>query len=70
MTTSECKCGAAIVWIVTPAGKNMPLDAKAVTMWIVDAEGAQGGSLKAKPVQVRASHFASCEYADEFRKPR
>ncbi len=71
MVTSLCKsCGADIVWIVTPAGKAMPLDAKATTMWLVDGEGAQQGSPRAKPVQVRQSHFATCPHAEEHRRPR
>lgn len=61
MTTSKCRvCGKDIVWATTPNGNNMPLDAQTITMWIVDAEGAQQGSPKAKPVQVRVSHFKSC----------
>lgn len=71
MMTSTCKgCGASIVWIVTEAGKNMPLDAKTTTMWLVDAEGAQQGSPRAKPVQVRAPHWSTCPNADDFRRPR
>lgn len=69
MTTSQCKsCGAPIVWIVTPAGKNMPLDAKTETLWLLDAEGAQEGSPRAKPVQARRSHFSSCPNADQHRR--
>lgn len=68
MTTSTCSgCGAAIVWITTAAGKSMPLDARAETLWLLDAEGAQTGSTRARPVQVRRSHFASCPQADQFR---
>lgn len=69
MTTSRCKgCNAEIVWVVTPAGKSMCLDAKAVTMWILEPDGAQGGSPKGKPVQVRAPHWVSCPNADDFRR--
>lgn len=71
MITSFCKtCGAAIVWIVTPTGKSMPLDAQAVTMWVCDPEGALTGSPAAKPVQVRKSHFSTCPQAAEHRRPR
>lgn len=70
MTTSTCRCGAAIVWVVTPAGKNMPLDAKTETWWLADPDGALTGSPKARPVQVRKPHWASCPMADQFRKER
>jgi hypothetical protein len=71
VTTSCCKsCGAEIVWVVTPAGKSMPLDAKAQTVWVLEPEGATAGSPKAKPVQARGSHFATCPNADEHRSSR
>lgn len=69
MMTSRCKtCGAEIVWVVVPSGKSMPLDARATTQWVIDPEGAQGGSPRAKPVQARASHFSTCPQADQHRR--
>jgi len=69
MTTSECKsCGARIVWVVLPSGKSMPLDAVAATMFVLEPEGAQDGSPRAKAIQVRASHFSSCPQAGQWRK--
>lgn len=69
MMQSRCRsCGAPIVWVVTPNGNSMPLDAKTVTLWQIEPEGAQEGSPRARPVQVRASHFASCPQADAWRK--
>ena len=34
---SQCKsCGAEITWAKTPAGKNMPLDSKGETLWLLE----------------------------------
>lgn len=71
MTISTCKsCGKDIIWIVTPNGKSMPLDAAAYTLWFIEPDGAQTGSPKARPILVRASHFATCKDADQWRTPR
>lgn len=71
MTVSKCKsCGADLVWIVAPSGKPHPLDAAAVTMWLVEPDGSQGGSPRGKPIQVRSSHFASCPQAEQWRGNR
>lgn len=71
MTSSRCKtCDAEIIWIVTPSGKSMPVDAKAETLWLLEPDGGQGGSARARPVQVRKSHFSTCPQADEHRRPR
>lgn len=70
MITSKCRsCGSDIVWVVTPAGKNMPLDAMSTSMWLIQEEGAQQGSPRARLVQVRTPHWASCPHAAEWRKP-
>lgn len=47
-----------------------PLDARTTTAWMTDAEGAQTGSPRARPVQVRAPHWATCPNAGDFRGPR
>lgn len=71
MTTSECKtCHAKIIWVVTPSGKSMPLDARAETVWVLDPEGAQQGSPRAKPMQAYRSHFSTCVDAAQHRRPR
>lgn len=71
MTVSTCKsCGASIVWVVLPSGKSAPLDERPFTAWVLDAAGAQEGSPKGRPIQVRQSHFATCGQADQWRKPR
>ena len=64
---SKCSsCGAEIIWAKTPAGKNMPLDAKPETRWI--AEGGGGQESTCRPVQVRVSHFSTCPNADQHRR--
>ena len=66
---SRCKtCDAAIIWVKTPAGKTMPLDAKTTTWWLIDGGGAGEAVTTAKPVAVRQSHFATCPQADQHRK--
>ena len=58
-TASTCRsCGAEIVWVTTPAGKQMPLDPHVLT---VVADGGE-------TVRGRVSHFASCPNAAAHRK--
>ena len=67
---SKCKsCGAEVIWIVTPKGKAMPLDAKGENLWLIDGGGAGEANTTARPVQVRKSHFATCPDGDAWRKP-
>lgn len=66
---SQCKsCGAEITWAMTPAGKNMPLDAKGKTLWLL--EGGATETVKCRPIVVRTSHFSTCPDADQHRKSR
>jgi hypothetical protein len=68
---SRCNsCNAEIRWVVLPSGKSMPLDEKPFTAFVLDAEGAQTGSARARSIQVRQSHFSSCPNADEHRRSR
>ena len=52
------KCDAPLKWIKTPKGKAMPCNTALKT--IVTADG--------KVVQGYESHFATCAYAEHFRK--
>lgn len=52
-------CGDPIVWIVTNAGKNMPVDAGTI----------EAGDEVFVPERHR-SHFATCVHAAHHRKPR
>lgn len=64
---TTCKsCGAEILWIITPAGKSMPLDAKGESLWQLEPDTL----MSARLVVVRKSHFATCPNADAHRKPK
>lgn len=59
-------CGAEILWIITGAGKRMPLDVRSVERrFVVD------GSTEPMGAEMRntyVSHFATCANADQHRK--
>ena len=70
---STCKgCGAEVLWVKTPAGKSMPLDAAPVTLWVVENDGGKlvSADVRARGVIARRSHFETCPKADEFRRGR
>lgn len=52
-------CRAQIIWFVTEAGRNMPVDADTV-----EAEDDEY-----EPPR-HVSHFATCKQADQHRRPR
>jgi hypothetical protein len=57
---SRCKkCNAAIQWVKTASGKQMP----------VDAATAKPDDLEYDHARM-ISHFATCKFANEFRKPK
>lgn len=56
-TCASCK--ADIVWLRTERGHMMP----------VNAESVRAGDVVFKP-GVHISHFATCKFADQHRKPR
>lgn len=80
---SRCsKCGRAIKWVKTPKGKWMPLDAGLIP-YRLNPEGKDtliddgGRAIRvdipdiADPLidgYARRSHWATCPYADDFRK--
>lgn len=71
MKVSACRgCGAKIIWIITPAGRRMPLDFEPVgnALWVIDPNNEGAESPRAFPAAPRKSHFASCPHADAFRK--
>lgn len=60
--TGTCRtCGAAVIWITTPSGRPMPLEAKGETMYLPGPP--------AKAVTAHRSHFSSCPQAKDWRKP-
>ena len=77
------KCRAAIYWVRTPAGKNMPVDVLPIPYKA--RAGAPGSSVTADGRVLRAdlnvprgeadgvgyiSHFATCPAAREMRKTK
>jgi hypothetical protein len=63
--SATCKsCRAPIVWSTTVAGKAVPLDAKVLTVAILQPDG------HVEIVQGRQAHFATCPDATQHRKPR
>lgn len=58
------KCGAAIVWGKTPLGKPCPLDAAPQRRYLAIG----GTALRLREVYV--THFITCPFANDFRKPK
>lgn len=77
---SQCRsCDAAIVWVVTPNDKRMPLDAapnrEKGTVRVDNGIGVtlSGRELKAARLEGRTlylSHHATCPRAAQNRRPR
>lgn len=59
--TTCSSCGAAIVWFRTKNGKRMPVNEASTQP--TDAEHQLDLSR-------HVSHFATCEFANQHRKPR
>lgn len=71
MKVSTCRgCGAKVVWIITPAGKRMPLDyePEGHALWVIDPNEEGQETPRAFPAHPRKSHFATCPKAEAFRK--
>ena len=61
MSITNCKaCGAPIHWIKMKSGRFMPTDREKQSFVTTDGEVKQG----------YISHYATCPYADQFRKGR
>ena len=77
---SKCRsCGAEIIWIKTPSGKNMPCDAKPISfrldthngdLLLVTPDGkvARGSFDPAAEKIGYTSHFATCPNASQHRR--
>lgn len=62
-----CKaCGALIFFAKTREGKAIPLDAKPIRGFTVDA----GGVANYTPAPVHRTHFETCPNAADFRKKK
>lgn len=65
---AKCRgCGQEIVWAVTETERKMPVEVRGYTLFTLEEE--LDGTMRAKAVQVHASHFSVCPAADQFRKP-
>lgn len=79
MSTATCRtCGAPVVWTITEYGHRMPVDYVPPLLGgnIELVEQAQGdpiakvhGAATARP-GFYVSHFATCEQAEQHRKPK
>ena len=59
--SSQCRsCKAVVYWVLTPAGKRMPVDC--------DVDGGHEPTIYEPGHGV--SHFSTCPDRDEWRKPR
>lgn len=68
-STTQCRgCGASIRWVVTPAGKPMPVDARETTIVVVEELNARGDRVVGAPVRGHVPHHITCPKADQFRK--
>lgn len=74
MRTSTCKsCKGEIIWGVTEAGKNMPVDAATVTegtryATVQNGETTYLQRVTAEGVPGHLSHFATCPNANQHRR--
>ena len=59
-------CGASILWVETSTGKKMPLDFEPERRFVIEASGGMLATLR----NTYVSHFATCKFADQHRKPR
>jgi len=68
---STCRsCGAAIVWMVTTAGKPMPCDAEQVRVAVPTGNLVDTGHGVSREVEIRTGwvpHWATCADAEQHR---
>jgi hypothetical protein len=68
---AECKsCGAEVLWVLTAAGKKMPLSvASQERRFVFDADATVSDKEpRFKLVETYISHFADCPFADQHRR--
>lgn len=82
----DAECGGPVIWAITPAGKNTPVDAEPTADGNVLLSLANGHLNPGQPPvatvvnpaappfegwgPLRASHFATCPAAERFRSRR
>jgi hypothetical protein len=63
MREAKCSgCGADIMWLKTPRGKNMPVDLKGEQRVMLNDKG------EAVVIRAYMPHWANCPKAKEFKK--
>ena len=69
MKLARCRsCNAAIVWLKTSTGKNMPVDADFMAQ-IADLEHDDAPEFSYAD-HADGVHWRSCPHAEEHRRPR
>lgn len=64
---SNCKgCGAEIIWIKTEKGKNMPIDAKPIKIYLSEQGGWNG--IRYTLIDGHLPHWGTCPNARAFKK--
>ena len=70
---NTCKCGAKIYWVITGKGNAMPVDIETLTeedtRAILWSKIGERYPVTYRP-GVHKSHFATCPFANEFRKKK
>jgi hypothetical protein len=62
---TKCKsCGADIMFVTTPAGRQTPVDLKPKKLWVKDPDEHIWALC-----DCHESHFSTCPNAAEHRKP-
>ena len=72
--SARCKtCGEEIIWIITSAGRRMPLSVASQERRFVITPGTadeRGRNPTAQQIDTYLSHFADCPDAAEHRRKR
>jgi len=70
MKLARCRsCNAAIVWLKTSTGKNMPIDADFMAQIVDDLEHDPAPMFDYREHQ-KGVHWATCPHADHHRSKR
>ena len=81
MSSSCSSCGRAIVWAISPNGARLPLDARPMTVYALDAatdppkavkvlDVATDGPPVELPAPLYISHFVTCPDRDKFSRSK
>jgi hypothetical protein len=73
MKTKKCKCGADIAFVEMTSGKQMPVDAKAEQMIVMEHTAHHiGGPVTSRGRMMKAyrPHWGTCPLAKQFKKEK